>query len=216
MWYGHAQGVRGGSCLWGHQGACGGCRRALHTTCPACRSTPAPQPSPSLHPHPTPLTWNSQRPLTSQVMQSAGWLALSRDSTPRMLSLTRGVSVRTSTPSHTGVAHAGFSPPPASTRHSRQVPGVVGRRGCVHSVGIWGRGGEWGGADVGAGLRCRGRHGSWRDAGRCRDTRRKGMPAGARALARAAVGGPAGAHGCPAALRPSGSRCPLARASHGR
>lgn len=62
---------------------------------------------------------------------------MSRASTPRTLSLTRCESVVTSRPLHTGVAHAGFSPPPASTRHSRQVPGVVGRRGCVHSVGIW-------------------------------------------------------------------------------
>ena len=91
----------------------------------------------AFRPRPPP-TWNSQRPLTSQVMQSAGWLALSRDSTPRMLSFTLSVSVCTWRPSHTGVAQAGLSWPPApvSTRHNRQVPGVVGRRGWVHSVGI--------------------------------------------------------------------------------
>lgn len=40
--------------------------------------------------------------------------------------------------SHTGVAQAGLRPPPTSTRHSRQVPGVVGRRGWVQRVGTCG------------------------------------------------------------------------------
>lgn len=33
-------------------------------------------------------------------------------------------------------------PPPTSTRQMRQVPGVVGRRGWVHSVGTWGHSGR--------------------------------------------------------------------------
>ena len=45
--------------------------------------------------------------------------------------------MRACMPSHTGVAQAGLRPPPASHRHRRQVPGVVGKRGWVHSVGIW-------------------------------------------------------------------------------
>eukprot|EP00878_Enallax_costatus_P007246 GHUV01007592.1.p2 GENE.GHUV01007592.1~~GHUV01007592.1.p2 ORF type:complete len:154 (-),score=10.88 GHUV01007592.1:370-831(-) len=82
-------------------------------------------------------SWNSHLPLTSQLIQSSGWLARNSASVPVMTCRTSSVSVLMTAPSYAGVQHAGFMRPSTSTIHTLHAPGVFGSLGCLHSTGTY-------------------------------------------------------------------------------